>query len=88
LTVSSSEKNNLFDFYECKYYDHPMTLGECRKEEKQVLGQNGIATDEIGRICFVCTGGFDFSDIEKRNGLEEGYVLINGDILYSHEGKT
>ena len=75
-------KNHLFDFYECKYYDHPMTLGECRKEEEQVLRQNGIAVNEIGRIGFVCTGGFDFPDTEKRIGLEESYVLINGDILY------
>ena len=75
-------KNHLFDFYECKYYDHPMTLGECRKEEEQVLRQNGIAVNEIGRIGFVCTGGFDFPDTEKHIGLEESYVLINGDILY------
>ena len=75
-------RNNLFDFYECKFYDHPMMLSECRKEEEQVLRQNGIAANEIGRVGFVCTGGFDFPETEKRIGMEEGYVLINGDALY------
>jgi hypothetical protein len=55
-----------------------MTPGECRKEEEQIRRQNGIAANEIGRIGFVCTGGFDFPDKEKRIN----YVLISGDILY------
>lgn len=61
-----------FDFYECKYYDRPMTLQECRQEEAQLKAMQGIAVSQIG---FVCTGGFAFDD-------NAGYALLDGETLY------
>ena len=61
-----------YDFYECKYFDRPMTLEECRKEKSQLDEIKGINVSEVG---FVCTGGFDFSETD-------GFVLIDGDKLY------
>ena len=61
-----------FDFYECKYFDRPMTLQECRQEEKQLKEIQGIAVSRIG---FVCTGGFSF-------GKDAGYELVDGEKLY------
>ena len=66
-------QGDLYDFFECKYYDRKMTLEECRREEEQVLRQPGIGVSRVG---FVCTGGFDFPDTGA-------YVLISGDQLYS-----
>ena len=62
----------LFDFYECKYFDRPMTLRECEEEEKQL---RNIQKIKVARIGFVCTGGFDFDDKQK-------YILIDGQSLY------
>lgn len=64
-------KGELFDFYECKYFDRKMTLAECEAEERQIRQQGNITPAKIG---FVCTGGFDFSD--------DRYVLIDGQNLY------
>ena len=61
-----------FDFYECKYFDRPMTLQECEEEEKQL---RNIQRIEVARIGFVCSGGFDFDDKRK-------YILIDGQSLY------
>ncbi len=61
-----------YDFYECKYFDRPMTLEECRKEKSQLDEIKGITVSEVG---FVCTGGFDFSETDD-------FVLIDGDKLY------
>ncbi len=61
------------DFYECKYYAHPMTLAECEAEEAQVRAIPGASVQRIG---FVCTSGFDFP------AKENGYDLISGDALY------
>lgn len=58
-------KGELFDFYECKYFDRKMTLAECQAEEAQIRQQSGIIPSKIG---FICTGGFDFSG---------KYILIN-----------
>lgn len=58
-------KGELFDFYECKYFDRKMTLAECQAEEAQIRQQSGIMPSKIG---FICTGGFDFSG---------KYILIN-----------
>lgn len=69
------QRNGNYDFYECKYYDYPMTLQECRQEEKQIREIKGVSASDIG---FVCTGGFAFGD-------EAGYVLINGEELYKKE---
>ncbi len=62
-----------YDFYECKYFDRPMTLEECRQEKSQLESIKGIQVSGVG---FVCTGGFDFED-------ESEFVLINGERLYS-----
>ncbi len=64
----------LYDFYECKYFDRPMTLEECRQEREQLRHIQGIEVAEIG---FVCTGGFDFED-------NQGFILVDGNRLY-HE---
>ena len=61
-----------YDFYECKYFDRPMTLEECRKEKSQLDEIKGINVSEVG---FVCTGGFDFNETDD-------FVLIDGNKLY------
>ena len=63
---------DLYDFYECKYYDRPMTLAECEQEKKQLSMIKGIDVSGIG---FVCTGGFAFDD-------SHGLILIDGKGLY------
>ena len=62
----------LFDFYECNYFDRPMTLRECEEGEKQL---RNIQKIKIARIGFVCRGGFDFGDRQKN-------ILIDGQSLY------
>ena len=62
----------MYDFYECKYFDRPMTLVECEQERKQLELIQGINVSGIG---FICTGGFDFED-------DKGFILIDGDSLY------
>ena len=66
------QKGDLYDFYECKYYDREMTLAECRQEESQVRQQDGL---EISRIGFICTGGFAFKN-------EFDYILLDGEAIY------
>lgn len=61
-----------YDFYECKYYHAPMTTGECRQEEEQARRAAG---DHLGRIGFICTGGFE--------DMPESYDLIDGEQLYT-----
>ncbi len=65
----------LYDFYECKYFDRPMTLKECEQERDQLSHTQGI---EVSKIGFVCTGGFDFEDNHE-------FVLVDGDCLYQCE---
>ncbi len=65
-------KGDVYEFFECKYYDRKMTLAVCRQEEAQARRQTGL---KISRLGFVCTGGFDF-------GAEAGYILIDGETLY------
>ena len=62
----------LYDFYECKYFDRRMTLEECEQERDQVKRMRGI---EVANVGFVCTGGFAFED-------EGGFVLVDGKNLY------
>ena len=62
----------LYDFYECKYFDRPMTLKECEQEEDQLRNMQGIEASGIG---FVCTGGFEFES-------KPDYDLIDGQALY------
>jgi hypothetical protein len=62
-----------YDFYECKYFDRPMTYEECIQEKEQLKMIQGMQISEIG---FVCTGGFDFTN-------EKEFVLIDGESLYS-----
>ena len=63
---------DLYDFYECKYFDRPMTQKECEQERSQLQGVQGI---NVSRIGFVCSGGFDFEN-------EIDYILIDGKVLY------
>ena len=67
-------RTDRIDFYECKYRQHPMSEGECRAEEEQV---RAIPEAEVGKIGFVCTGGFDFES--------DRYRLVSGDNLYGLE---
>ena len=62
-----------YDFYECKHFDRPMTIEECRQEKEQLKRIQGI---QISRIGFVCTGGFDFKD-------ENEFIQLDGEDLYS-----
>lgn len=64
-----------YDFYECKYFDRPMTLEECRQEKEQLDSIKGITVSGVG---FVCTGGFAFEGAE-------GFTLIGGKALYFNE---
>ena len=59
------------DFYECKYFDRPMTLTECEDEERQARAIPGAS---VGTVGFICSGGFDFKS--------EAYELVTGDDLY------
>ena len=61
-----------FDFYECKYFDRPMTEAECRQEKRQLENIKGISVSNIG---FVCTGGFDFDSTDE-------FILVDGNGLY------
>ena len=65
-------RGDAFDFYECKFFDRPMTLAECESEESQVRSVPGV---RIGDIGFVCTGGFDFDS--------DRYRFVSGDDLYA-----
>ena len=59
-----------YDFYECKYFDRPMTLEECSQEKEQLDSIKGITVAGVG---FVCTGGFaseKFYDFELIDGKE------------------
>lgn len=71
-------KGEKFDFYECKYYDRPMTLEECKQERKQLVRIKGV---DVAGIGFVCTGGFDFQNTEN-------YLLVDGESLYKSESGT
>ena len=61
-----------YDFYECKYFNRPMTLEECRQEKEQLDSIKGIDVSGVG---FICTGGFSFEGAD-------GFTLIDGDGLY------
>ena len=61
-----------YDFYECKFFDRPMSRKECEQERSQLQDIEGI---EVSGIGFVCTGGFDFED-------DGEFVLIDGKALY------
>ena len=61
-----------YDFYECKFYDRPMTLKECEQEKRQLQELQGI---EVSGMGFVCSGGFGFEN--KTN-----YILVDGKDLY------
>ena len=61
-----------YDFYECKYFDRPMTLEECRQKKAQLDKVKGI---EVSGVGLICTGEFDFEGAE-------GFTLIDGNALY------
>ena len=61
-----------YDFYECKYFDRPMTPEECSREKDQLMKIKGLDVSDIG---FVCTGGFNFRNTE-------GFILVDGEELY------
>ena len=61
-----------YDFYECKYFDRPMSLEECCQEKEQLGSIKGITVSDVG---FVCTGGFAFEGAK-------GFNLIDGKALY------
>ena len=61
-----------YDFYECKYFDRPMTLEECDKEKEQLVTIHGITVSKVG---FICTGGFESEAMKD-------FILIDGNQLY------
>lgn len=63
-----------YEFYECKFYHHPMTEQECREEQKQMEAIPDVMPAVTG---FVCSAGFDFND--------DKYRLISGDELFTEE---
>ncbi|WP_026835397.1 AAA family ATPase [Eubacterium xylanophilum] len=62
----------VYDFYECKYYNHPMPSKECHIEKEQLLNIKGIDVSNIG---FICTGGFQAVN-------DNDYILVDGDMLF------
>ena len=68
-------RGELYDFYECKYFDRPMTIDECRQEKEQLDSIKGITVSGVG---FVCTGGFDFANADD-------FEMIDGATLYFNE---
>ena len=63
---------DLYDFYECKFFDRAMTLQECEQEKDQLRKIQGIKVTGIG---FVCAEGFDFAN-------KTDFILIDGETLY------
>ena len=63
---------DLYDFYECKFFDRAMTLQECEQEKDQLRKIQGIKVTGIG---FVCAEGFDFAN-------KTDFILIDGKTLY------
>ena len=61
-----------YRFYECKYYQNKMTLGECQNEGKQVKAIKELESETIG---FICSAGFDFTS--KKYDLIDGEDLFN-----------
>lgn len=61
-----------YDFFECKYFDRPMTEEECIQEKSQLDNIHGI---EVSNIGFICSGGFSFKN-------KFGYILIDDKSLY------
>ena len=64
-----------YDFYECKYFNRPMTQEECEKENRQLRAIQGISVCRTG---FVCTGGFAFEGGDR-------FILIDGEELYTQK---
>ena len=60
-----------YDFYEVKFYEKPMALNECEKEENQIRSIIGLPCKNIG---FICSAGFNFE--------ESKYTLLSADDLY------
>ena len=60
-----------YDFYEVKFYENPMSLAECKNEEKQIRRLTELECKKIG---FICSAGFDFKTKE--------YDLIDSKKLY------
>lgn len=67
------KRNDAYEFYEAKYYQHPMGLAECQQEERQVRELVGIDQANVG---FVCSAGFE-ADVQR------DYTCITGDDLYA-----
>ena len=67
------DRGDTLDFFECKYFERPMTQGECAAEVAQV---RAVPDVRVGRMGFICTGGFDFCSAE--------YELVTGEDLYEH----
>lgn len=65
-------EGELYDFYECKYFNRPMTLLECKEEMEQLKKIKGIDVSGVG---FVGTGGFAFENNKE-------FILVDGDSLY------
>ena len=61
-----------YEFYECKFYQNPMTEQECRDEEEQL---KEIPCKSPAIIGFVCSSGFDFKS--------DRYSMITGEDLFS-----
>ena len=65
-------KGDKYDYYECKYFDRPMTQEECEQEKGQLMEIQGIAVSEVG---FICTGGFETETMKD-------FILIDGEQMY------
>ena len=67
------QRKDSYDFYECKYYEKPMSMEECMIEADQVHNILGVSIENIG---FVCVNGFEFESKEWR--------LITGEDMYCY----
>lgn len=65
------KETNGYTFFECKFYNRPLTLNECKREEQQVRES---PLNEINKIGFISLNGFDFSS--------KKYILVSGEGMF------
>ena len=64
-------RRNEYDIYEVKYYSSKLSAKEMQAEAQKILNVKGLTPGKIG---FVSISGYE--------NLDEGYDLIDGEMLY------
>lgn len=68
------KRKDFYDFYEVKFFENPMTISECEKEESQINEISEEQNIKVGKIGFVCSEGFNFTS--------KKYELLSAKDLY------